>query len=57
LIGQSDLDRPMSRLSVSVKDEARPTANELILGKKVLGLEREREAMAVRPTLLYRIVS
>ena len=41
-----DLDRPMSRLSV-MPDTVGPNSNELRLGKRVLELEKERDALAV----------
>jgi len=41
-----DLDRPMSRLSV-MPDTVGPNSNELRLGKRVLELEKERDAIAV----------
>jgi hypothetical protein len=47
--GESDLDRPMSRLSVLPPSEvAGPSANDLRLGRRVLDLEKERDVIIVR---------
>lgn len=48
----TDLDRPMSRLSVKGPSEVQvpasaPSVNELRLGRRVLELEKERDNLAV----------
>jgi hypothetical protein len=52
VVGESDLDRPMSRLSVL--PESATSANDLRLGRRVLELEKERDVMAVSPCYTWQ---